>query len=132
MIKLGVNFTTMGIAAGGTIGAGMGIMLLMERKRKRNAEMLINGYKIRFGIDHDQDFDMTIEQNEHEYAIMFEKELNEFGYEYKAEELKSPNKWLFAACYFKVGETKSLKQKLQFLKFLFYFNTTVILSTNVN
>ena len=55
---------------------------------------------------------MTIERNEYEQAKIFEKGLNDFSYELKAEELKSLNKWLFATCYFKVGETKSLKQKL--------------------
>ena len=42
----------------------------------------------------------------------YSKGLNDVGYKAKAEDLKPPNKWLFAACYFKVGETKSLKQKM--------------------
>lgn len=57
---------------------------------------------------------MTIERNEHEYAKIFEKGLNDCSYELKAGELKSPNKWLLATCYVKVGETKSLSKNCNF------------------
>ena len=115
---------------GGTIGMGLGTIYLTKRKSGEYAEMLIKGYKKKFGISHDKAFDQTLTENEAEYAAQFEKELNHLGYKNKTEELmKSPNKWLFAACYFKVAETKTTKRKMQFINFLLNFNTAFLSTT---
>lgn len=102
---------------------GVGAMKILKKMRVNTAEKMFKGYKKTFGIQNDKQFEQTVINNKTEYARRYEREIKERGLEYKIEELKQPNKWLYAACYLQDQETSSWKQKMQLLKIIRNFNT---------
>ena len=93
----------------------------IEKTRKKWALFCITKYKKEFGIDHNQQFDKTVSENESEFALLVHYEIESEGITKKLEDYERINKWLMIACYFNTYETKTIKNKMQFYIFLLFF-----------
>ena len=100
----------------------------IESTRKEWAVYCLKAYNKEFGTEKNKQFEQTIIENEMEFALQVQKEIDIRGIIAKLEDYKKINKWLMIACYFNKYETKNFKNKMQFYTFLLFFQYCKFLS----